>query len=159
MARITRGERIGKLGSVAVTCSAAVFDPTKRKLLLIRRADDGRWSFPGGYMEPGESVIETCEREVLEETGLRVHAERLIGIYSSPHFVLEYPDGKRWQLVTLLFVAERMGGELRTSEETTESGYFSQAEMQGMDIHPFRRPQIADAFAGQAEAFVRDDFA
>ena len=39
MARITRGERVGRLGRLAVGCSAAVFDPTGDRILLVRRAD------------------------------------------------------------------------------------------------------------------------
>ena len=51
-------------------------------LLLVRRTNPpeaGRWTIPGGKLEPGESVPEAVEREVLEETGLRVHCGELIG--------------------------------------------------------------------------------
>ena len=44
-------------------------------------------------MDAGESVAEACAREVGEETGLEVRIERLIGVYSNPHRLLEYADG------------------------------------------------------------------
>ena len=158
MVKITRGERVGRLGRLAVGCSAAVIDPDGRGILLVRRADDGRWAVPGGYMEPGESVTEACAREVLEETGVHVHVGRLIGVYNSPHILLEYPDGNRLQLVILHFAAKPVGGILSTSDETTEVGYFSRAEIERMDVGGLDRQRIEDAWAAQAPAFVRDDF-
>lgn len=49
------------------------------RLLMILRAGShgaGVWSIPGGWLEPGESPEEACEREVLEETGVVVRAKR-----------------------------------------------------------------------------------
>jgi 8-oxo-dGTP diphosphatase len=51
-------------------------------LLLVRRGHEpgmGRWSLPGGRLEPGESVRSAVEREVLEETGLAVRCRDLVG--------------------------------------------------------------------------------
>lgn len=98
-------------------------------MLLVRRADNGRWAVPGGYMEPGESVTEACIREVWEETGLEVHVDRLIAVYSTPHILLEYPDGNRYQLVVLHFAARAAGGKLNTSHETTEVRYFANSAL------------------------------
>ena len=69
-------------------CAAAVFDPTGERILLVRRADSGRWCVPGGYMDAGEGVVEGCVREVWEETGLTVRVTRLIGVYTNPHVLL-----------------------------------------------------------------------
>ena len=63
--KIIEGEYIAKLGQLAVGCSAAVFDSSHHRVLLIRRMDTGRWAVPGGYMQAGA-------REVFEETGLHV---------------------------------------------------------------------------------------
>jgi ADP-ribose pyrophosphatase YjhB (NUDIX family) len=155
--KVTRGERVGKRGRIAVGCSAAVVDPATRKILLVRRADNLRWAVPGGYMDPGESVTEACAREVLEETGVHVSLGRLIAIYASPHVLLEYPDGNRWQLVLLYFAAEPIGGTLNAGDETTEAGYFSRAEAEKMDMSRLNRQRIADAFAPGVDVFIRED--
>jgi 8-oxo-dGTP pyrophosphatase MutT (NUDIX family) len=104
-------------------------------------------------MEPGESAVEACAREVLEETGLVVQVGKLIGIYTSPHRITEYVDGNRVQLVGLSFEAEPVGGELCISDETTETGYYSIEEIAAMDV--MDSELIYDAFAGQEAAFVR----
>ncbi|RBY86643.1 NUDIX hydrolase [Blastococcus sp. TF02A-30] len=60
---------------------AVVLDDAGR-LLLIRRGhapSAGLWSVPGGRVEAGESAVEAVEREVLEETGLRVRAGAEVG--------------------------------------------------------------------------------
>jgi len=102
VARILVGERVGKLGRLAVGCSASVFDPAKQKMLLTRRTDNGQWCVPGGYMEAGESITEACRREVLEETGLSVRVKRLMGVYTTPNWLLEYDDGNKWQILVCI---------------------------------------------------------
>ncbi len=58
-----------------------VTDPAGRFLLVQRgqEPDKGRWSIPGGHIEPGESDTEATAREVLEETGLHVVVGDLVG--------------------------------------------------------------------------------
>ncbi|MGC8856762.1 MAG: NUDIX domain-containing protein, partial [Anaerolineae bacterium] len=100
MTQILFGERISKQGNLRIGCSAVIFDEQGR-ILLTRRADNGQWCLPGGAMEAGESVTETCEREVWEETGLRVRVLRLLGVYSNRDVLVIYPDGNRVQMVVL----------------------------------------------------------
>ncbi len=158
MATILSGDRIARDGRLAVGCSAAIFDARRQRILLVRRADNGQWCVPGGYMEPGESLTEACAREVLEETGLRVRVGRLIAVYTTPHRLLAYADGNRWQLVVLHFEAEPVGGEAQAADETTEIGYFSPADAAGLTMSGLDRRRVTDAFADQAVTLVRDDF-
>ncbi|MGI8588534.1 MAG: NUDIX domain-containing protein [Chloroflexia bacterium] len=155
MTRIIEGDRIGRQAQLLIGCSAAIFDAAGERLLLTRRADNGQWCLPGGAMEPGESAAEACASEVWEETGLRVCLGSLIGVYSSPNRIIEYPDGNRYHVVSLLFFAEPISGELAFSDETTEFGYFTSAEIAGLDLLPSHRERIPDAFARQEVAFVR----
>lgn len=85
-----------KLGSVPFKCSncgfAAFFSPVaavgglviddEGLLLFVRRARDpgkGKWGLPGGFVDRGETVEQALEREVMEETGLRIcHSEYLM---------------------------------------------------------------------------------
>ncbi len=104
-------------------------------------------------MDAGESVIETCEREVLEETGLIVKVRRLIGVYSNRDLLVEYPDGNRFQIVVLNFEAGVIGGALSLSNETTDCGFFSWPEIEGMELIGHHKQRIADALSGRREAY------
>jgi 8-oxo-dGTP diphosphatase len=55
------------------------------RIILVKRRDNQQWSFPGGFVDWGETLTETVHRELEEETGLRVtQMGRLVGIYSAP---------------------------------------------------------------------------
>ena len=154
MTQIIYGERIGSQGRIRLGCSAAIFDE-KRRVLLTKRLDNGQWCLPSGGLEPGESAAEACEREVFEETGLRVRAKRLVGVYSHPDQLSIYPDGNKVQIVALHFEAETVGGELGLSDETSDFGYFTLEELEGLEMLGRHKERILDTLANQREAFVK----
>ena len=78
----------------------------RREVLLIRRNKppaDGLWSVPGGQLEPGESVIEACSREVEEETGLVVKPQVLVAVVER--------RVEQYHYIVLDFWAHLVGGE------------------------------------------------
>ena len=155
MTEIIFGERISKTGRLRPGCSATLFDASREKILLTRRADNGQWCLPGGGIDPGEDVAEACVREMLEETGLHVRIVRLLGIYSSPHLIVQYADGNRFQIMALNFEVEAVGGELSLNEEVTAFGYFSPAEIEPLDLMPHHRQRIADACNLSGAPYIR----
>lgn len=154
MTQVLYGPRLGKEGKLRLGCSAAVFDGQGR-ILLTRRADNGQWCLPGGRMESGESAAEACEREVLEETGLRVRVKRLVGVYSHPDQLVIYPDGNKAHIVALHFEAQVIGGELGLSDETTDFGYFTMEEVQGMEMLGRHKERVIDTLEKHAEALIK----
>lgn len=153
--QVLYGPRRAREGKLRLGCSAVIFDPSRARALLTRRADNGRWCVPGGMMESGESAAEACEREVLEETGLTVRVKRLIGVYSDPDQLVIYPDGEKVHFVILSFEAEMLGGELGLSNETTEAGFFSLTEMESMPMHGRHKSRVEDALLNQSEALIK----
>ncbi len=146
--QVLYGERLGKQGKLRIGCSATIFDEKREKVLLTQRTDNGRWCLPGGGMESGESAAEACEREVLEETGLKVHVKRLAGVYSNPDQLVIYKDGNKAFFVVLNFEAGIIEGELSLSSETTAFGYFSLKEMESMLMHGEHKNRVEDALIG-----------
>ena len=70
----------------ALTTDCVVFDE-RGYVLLIRRGNEpfkGSYALPGGFVDVGERVEDSCRRELSEETGLHVGELRLIGVYSDP---------------------------------------------------------------------------
>lgn len=148
MSQVVYGPRLGREGELRLGCSAVIFDATREKILLTRRADNGRWCLPGGHMESGESAAEACEREVLEETGLNVKAIRLLGVYSNPDQLVIYKDGGKAFFVVLNFEVTVLGGEVGLSNETTAFGWFTADEMETMPIHANHTLRVRDAIRG-----------
>ncbi len=154
MTQVIYGERISKQGKLRVGCSAAVFDEQGR-VLLTKRMDNGQWCLPGGGVDSGESVAEACEREIWEETGLRVRAKRLVGVYSHPDQLSVYSDGNKVQIVALHFEADVISGVLGLSDETSDYGYFTLPEIEDLDMLGRHKERIVDTLAQQHEAFIR----
>ena len=155
MSMLKFGNRIGRAGKLSPGASALIFERTTGKILLTRREDNGRWCVPGGGMDPGESAAEACVREVFEETGLQVKATKLVGIYTSPDILVEYPDGNKIQPVAFSFEVEITGGTLGLSDETTEVGYFTIKEMENMDMMEHHVQRIYDALESLPEAIYQ----
>src|ERR671919_2520213 len=85
---------------------------------LARRSIEpasGRWTYPGGFLEVGESAQEGARRETEEETELRIEIGRLIGVYSRPHA----------GIVTIVFEASVVGGQPEPAAETNEVRAFA----------------------------------
>jgi len=152
MSTLKFGERIGRNGVLRPGASALIFDESRERILLTQREDNGRWCLPGGGMDPGESAAEACVREVLEETGLEVRVTKLVGVYTTPDILIEFPDGNRIQPVTFSFEAEITGGELGLSDETTDFGWYTVAEMEAMDTMDNHVYRIHDALRNRPEA-------
>jgi 8-oxo-dGTP pyrophosphatase MutT (NUDIX family) len=155
LTKIVFGERIGKQGNIRLGCSAVLFNLVKDQVLLTRRTDNGMWCLPGGSVDPGETVAEVCEREVFEETGLRVRVVRLTGVYSDPNQLVIYPDNNRVHIITINFEVKLVGEEMGLSNETTDIRYIPIAEALEMDLFHSHVLRIRDALSSQEAAFIR----
>lgn len=98
-------------------------------LLLQKRADNGRWGLPGGYMELNESISDTAVREVYEEMAYTLDKAKLElkGIFS--HYQTHYPNGDAVQTVCVLFQYLYDGMKFTTSDEVQDVQFFQFEEL------------------------------
>ncbi len=118
------------------------------KLLMVRERTDGGWTLPGGWADVGDLPSEAAEREVWEEAGFRVKAQKVVGIYDANRFgPLEL-----FHAFKIVFMCELIDGEARPSDETSEVAFFGPDEIPGILSSERTRPRhIQDAFAALAD--------
>jgi ADP-ribose pyrophosphatase YjhB (NUDIX family) len=97
------------------------------RVVLLRRGVEpalGKWVFPGGYVDRGESVPDAAIRETKEEACLDVRLGAIVGVYSyagSPNVIVVY-------------TAEVVGGSLDAGDESLEAKTFDAAEIPWDDL-------------------------
>ena len=92
------------------------------KIVLLRRAIDpafGKWVFPGGYVDRGESLEDAARREAKEEIGVEVRLTRLINVYSY--------TGR--PVVVVVYEADVVAGEIHGGDEALEVHSFEPGDI------------------------------
>jgi 8-oxo-dGTP diphosphatase len=102
----------------------AIIKDSSGRLLLIKRGhapQAGRWSLPGGRVEPGETDQQAVIREIREETGLDIRCDQLVGSVQrpSPDAMLEIRD----------YAATVTGGTLGAGDDAADVRWVSPAEL------------------------------
>ncbi|CAM4145909.1 NUDIX domain-containing protein [Deinococcus marmoris] len=100
------------------------------RLLLLRHGGTGKWTVPGGSLEPGESFEECARRELLEETGLTADALEPLEMFCGPDYRFMYLHGDVVDNVSALYRAEGVTGRLTPQDgEVLEVGWFGVDEL------------------------------
>lgn len=106
---------------------ANVLPERRGRILLLRRGIEpsyGKWAFPGGFLEMGESAQEGAEREAMEEVGLTVTAGPLLGVYT------RVQQG----IVVLVYRGLKISGRPAAGPEALETAWFQAHEIPWQDL-------------------------
>ena len=124
-----------------VDTRAAIF--VNGEILLVHE-NNGTWSLPGGWCDVDESVKSNTVKEVSEETGLSVTAERLIAVQDwRKHNVTSYVYG----VVKCFVLCKYESGEFQKNIETTGIGLFGRDELPiNLAVEKTSREQILMCF-------------
>lgn len=113
------------------------------RVLLGRRADNGKWSYSGGSIEIDEVVEESAKRELNEEMGLVAEELEFFCVNSGPEAHYVYPNGDEVSNIELVYICSRWLGEPRALDgELTELRFFAPDEIRLSEISPPIRPVI-----------------
>ena len=107
------------------------------KLLLERRRDADVWGLVGGGCKKTETGRQAIAREVYEELGLRIPAERFrkLKVYDDPGRIAAYRDGSVWRMVIVVYGLEFSEEPvLRVSRESRELRFFTREELRDITI-------------------------
>lgn len=119
---------------------AAIFRDGK---ILLVRENNGKWSLPGGWCDVYLSVGENTVKEVKEEAGLDITAERIIAIQDrAKHNLPVYAYG----ICKVFVLCSLIGGSFQENSETTGSDYFSECQLPELATEKNTAEQIKMCF-------------
>jgi len=116
----------------------------ENKILLVQERTDERWAMPGGWADVGDRPAEMVAREVWEESGIRVVAQKVIGVYDANRTgrPMEF-----YHAFKIIFLCEITGGELRSSNETLAADFFSFDHLPPLSLHRTNEKHLAEVLA------------
>jgi 8-oxo-dGTP diphosphatase len=125
-----------------IVAVAAFVTNAQGQVLMLKSPRRGDWEFPGGQVEEGETLMQALEREVFEETGIKVIPKSLIGVYSNT---------KKPSILMLDFACEYVSGEPKTSAESLLVEWVAKDEALLRVKHPsiHRRLKTMLEFSGE----------
>lgn len=114
--------------------------------VLLQHRTDGDWGLPGGLMELGESLEGTAEREVEEETGLKIGNLKLVGIFSGAEYYMKVSNGDELYSVTAVYATKDYHGKMKM-----DPGESQELRFCALDKLP---AGMTDEYRGFVEAYL-----
>ncbi len=125
------------------------------ELLLVRERRSGRWTFPGGWADIGDTPSLAAERETLEESGYRVKASKVLALLDKSRH--DHPVSTDYTYKVLIGCRFE-GGEPVTSHEIDSVAFFARDARPDLDLDRTTRGQVELAWAHLDDPLRPTDF-
>jgi len=112
-------------------------------ILLVKELSDGGWTLPGGWVDVGEPPSRAVEREVFEESGFIVQADKLLAVYDRN---LHGHPAHPFHIYKLFFRCIITGGAPADSIETAQASFFPENEIPPLSTGRTTHQQILRFF-------------
>lgn len=113
------------------------------KILLIQERTDGKWAMPGGWADLGDAPASVAEREVWEESGYRVKAEKVVAVLDANRIQpMEF-----YHAFKIIFLCRLIDGEPRTSNETSAVDFFDPNDLPPLSKYRTDEEMLKEVFA------------
>lgn len=106
------------------------------RFLLVRRShrpDAGKWGFPGGKIEPGETIAAAALRELAEETGVVANAGEIL---TALDVIRHDRDGTLHHYVLIAVQCRWLSGEGTAADDAEEAAWFDLAAIRTLERSP-----------------------
>jgi ADP-ribose pyrophosphatase YjhB (NUDIX family) len=113
------------------------------KILLIQERADNHWAMPGGWADLGDSPATVAEREVWEESGYRVKAEKVVAVIDANRI----EPFEFYHAYKLIFLCQLLDGEPRTSYETLAVDFFNPNHLPPLSGYRTNESMVEEVFA------------
>ena len=137
-------ESMPKANSLKPAVAVAILNESKKQILMLKRADSGNWTLPGGTVELNENLTDCAIREVKEETGLNIKILDIIGTYTNPNIRTEYSDGEVRREFTIVYYGVSTDNEVKIDEESTEYSWIKFEDIKNYSITTSQIRRIFD---------------
>ena len=115
----------------------------ENKILLIQERADGKWAMPGGWADLGNAPASVAEREVWEESGFRVRAEKVVAVIDANRIEpMEF-----YHAYKIIFLCTLLDGEPRISHETLAVDFFDPKHLPPLSRYRTNEDMIQEVFA------------
>jgi ADP-ribose pyrophosphatase YjhB (NUDIX family) len=124
------------------------------KILLIQERMDERWAMPGGWADLGDAPASVAEREVWEESGYLVKAEKVVAVMDANRIEpMEF-----YHAFKIIFLCKLIGGEPQISHETLAVDFFNLNDLPPLSLFRTNEDMLREVFAHATDPNRRTAF-
>lgn len=117
------------------------------RVLLVKRGRppaEGHWAVPGGRVELGETLVQAAEREIFEETAVRIRAK--VPVHAFDAVIRDAAGDVMYHYVIVDLAADYVSGRPVPGDDASDARWISRTELKALPVNPETRRLLADVY-------------